>query len=166
MPIYNVFSFYNAFPTKFFFPIIYYYFGFLNDCLDFFSDYTSLTTSLCFPVQFFNIRFSCYFQLSGNQIPHCCTHNRPCSQSVKTRVSRNPCRHNLWVEWITCPWVWRRKKIYEFQNRENVIILIVNHYFQPLSYVICCCGTKSECTFDIFCAYIVTFCDFVDDKGL
>ena len=67
---------------------------------------------------------------------------------------------------ITCPWVWRRKKIYEFQNRENVIILIVNYYFQPLSYVIWCCGTKSECTFDIFCAYIVTFCDFVDDKGL
>jgi hypothetical protein len=46
---------------------------------------------------------------------------------------------------ITCPWVWRRKKIYEFQNRENVIILIVNYYFQPLSYVIWCCGTKSEC---------------------
>jgi hypothetical protein len=38
--------------------------------------------------------------------------------------------------------------------------------FQPLSYVIWCCGTKFECTFDIFCAYIVTFCDFVDDKGL
>ena len=47
-------------------------------------------------------------------------------------------------EKITCPWVWRRKKIYEFQNRENVIILIANYYFQPLSYVIWCCGTKSE----------------------
>jgi hypothetical protein len=73
---------------------------------------------------------------------------------VNVSVKTVPVCVNMYPRWITCPWVWRRKKIYEFQNRENVIILIVNYYFQPLSYVIWCCGTKSECTFDIFlCIY-------------
>ena len=73
---------------------------------------------------------------------------------LHTKEKRTKTKLNQNKRWITCPWVWRRKKIYEFQNRENVIILIVNSYFQPLSYVIWCCGTKSECTFDIFlCIY-------------